>query len=607
MSHDTIGEELNHVTLNWRARECRCSSATRVFPVVFTFEQCSTIEWTSLHNIKFCTISVLLNKQDQPCGVRIYLVPSQISDLSDMANPQFLALESILAMSLTNEYRYASGSEKGTLKRKKISLDEHTIEVPETFHVSKGIYWEYRTKSFTDTPQEASKITMKQSFLVSSILPGWQETVLQYLPVARNADPEYKARSLVLPNCCLVITKKPQEWLDSCKKLDIKAACLDPSGLDPNSDVRVIVSSEEALAAAFTDELNFVDLVDFASTFYMDARTDIQLKRLILYFSKKLRNFKVPLSLCTFGSVILEDDCAESKNFVHENSGLKWINIYKDDSRAVPTTLSKQQKKTICLESAWNRVCLENYLSIIPVQKAILRKIKIHGKEIKNGAIETRIASYFRDTFCPLPFADALERFSGRAMTFEVAKRLIHQHFDTCEITLADFSKRSVQTSNVNSSFVMSALEVEPKACTICFEDIGGLYGVTLCGHVYCTECILRHFQPAWTAFEPKECAHCRTNLISGDLFHIDPSLDAYAPSLPSKLASVKDFISYFKTPVTTWPNLNSRHVIIEDLTKCSVKQVIQAFQDLKQTINVYVFYSASEVGLFKEFQQQFI
>jgi hypothetical protein len=575
-----------------------------VFPVVFTFEQCTTIEWTSLHNIKFCTLSVVLNKHEQPCGIRIYLVPAQIAELAvaDMANAQFLALESVLSQSIVKDYKYAIGDKA---KRKKIGLDEHTIEVPETFHVSKGLYWDYSTKSFTDSAIESTKLTMKHSFLVSSILSGWQETVLQCLNQARNAEPEYKAASVTLANCCLVITKCPEQWLDSCKKLDIKAESLDPTGLNVAEDHRIIVSSEEALAAAFTDELNFMDLVDFASKFYMDARTDVQLKRLILYFSKKLKNFKIPLGLITFGTVILEDDCYESRNFVHEKSALKWINVYKDDLRAVPVGLTKKQLGKICLESCWNRVNLEQYMTIVPVPKAILRKIKIRGKEIKNGAIETRIASYFRDTFCPLPFGDALERFSGRAMTLDFARGLMKNHFESCEITLADFSKKSIQASNVNLNFLMNALDL-PRACTVCFEDLEGLYGVTLCGHVYCTECILRHFQPAWTAFEPKECAHCRTNIIAGDMFHIDPSLEAYVPSMPCKVASVKDFVSYFKTPVSTWPNTESRHVIVDDLAKCSVKSLIQSLETAKQPVNVYVFYMSHEVGLFKEFSLQF-
>ena len=576
-----------------------------MFPIVFTFEQCETIEWTSLHNIKFCTLSIVLNKHEQPCGIRIYLVPAQIAELAvaDMANPQFLALESVLSQSLAKDFKYAVCDKP---KRKKVGLDELSIEVPETFHISKGLYWDYSTKSFTDCALDASKFTMKHSFLVSSILSGWQETVLQCLHEARNAEPEYRAASVTLSNGCLVVTKNTEQWLESCKKLDIKAALLDSTGLNVAEDHRIIVTSEDTLAAAFTDELNFMDLVDFASTFYMDSRTDIQLKRLILYFSKKLKNFKIPLSLITFGTIILEDDCSESKNFLTEKSGLKWINVYKDDTKAVPTALTKAQMKKICLESCWNRVSVENYMTVVPVPKATLRKIKIRGKEIKNGAIETRIASYFRDTFCPLPFCDALERFSGRAMTLDVAKGLMKNHFDSCEITLADFSKKSIQTSNVNLSFLMNALDVQPKTCTVCFEDLLGLYGVTLCGHVYCTECILRHFQPAWTAFEPKECAHCRSNIIAGDMFHIDPSLDAYVPSMPCKAASIKDFVSYFKTPVSTWPNTESRHLIVDDLSKCSVKSLIQSLQNLKQPVNVYVFYMSHEIGLFKEFSLQF-
>jgi hypothetical protein len=174
-------------------------------------------------------------------------------------------------------------------------------------------------------------------------------------------------------------------------------------------------------------------------------------------------------------------------------------------------------------------------------------------------------------------------------------------------MSLGDFS--TTATSKISKSFLMASLE-GPKTCTICFEDLESIYGVTLCGHVYCTECILRHFQASWTLSEQKECAHCRTQLFSGDLFHIDPAITEYAPSLPCKQAAIKDFIASFKGSVSTWPDTSSKCIIVDDISTanaCTVKALIQSLRDAKTAVNVHIFYMPTEAALFKEFSLEFI
>jgi hypothetical protein len=604
-SDTTVGEELQNVSINFRLRECRASSTTRVFPIVFTFESCDNVEWTGLHNLKYCSMSVVLNRLEEPCGIRIYLNTQSILDLSQrgMTSPQFMALESVLASCLTKEFQYSDFTEKN-VKRKKLAADaEHIIEVPGCTTIATGLYWDYEHKSFSDMPSSTHKFKLNPTFLVSNVIPGWQDIVLQ-CSSKRKIELQHHASTVIMPSCNLIITKQVDEWANSCKRLDIKYMRLDSAGIIPSDEIRVVIADEESIAASISNELNFVDLIDFSSTFVMGERSDTQLRRIIIDFSRKLKNFKVPVGLLTFGSIIIEDDCFQVKNLIPEKNASKWIYVYKDNTRAVPKGLSSDQIKTFCPN--FPRFRLDNYITIVPVHKSILRKIKIFGKSIKNGIIESRIASHFQKTFCPVPFADALERFSGRAMTLDFAKELIKNHFECSELTLADFSNVNVAPSAVSQNFVQESLE-RPKTCSICFDDLLGLYGITLCGHIYCTECILRHFQPAWTRLESKECAHCRTNLLSGDLFHIDTTMTSYEKSLPCKKLAIKEFVSMCKSPVCVWPEMTSKNIIVEDISTCSLKDLIYKLQNSKHAVNIHMFYMPDESSTFKEFQLQFL
>jgi hypothetical protein len=611
-SKDTfVGEELTNIAINWRAREVRASSQNRVFPIVFSFEDCFDIEWTALHNIRYCTLSILLNRLEEPCGIRIYLMSSAISELqaTGFTSPQFLAFETLLGACL-KEFSYSDGSEKGSVKRKKVAADiEHTIDVPMSTQISNGFFWDYETKTFTDVQPSAFRFILRPTFLVSDLIYGWQETVLQCIySNTRKSDLVYRANELFMPNCTLIVSKKPNDWLTASNKLDISCQLLEPSGLIASEDLRILVTDEETVASSFSSELNFMEMVDFMSTFVMGERSDTQIKRIILKFSQKLKNFRLPLGLITFGSIIIEDDCINAKNLLRESASQKWIHVFKDTKRAVPTSLSKENLRllganTICI----NRLKLDNFITVVPVPKSILRRIRIFGRPIKNGIVENRIASFFNRVFCPIPYSDALERFSGRAMPEDFAKNLMNRHFESCEVSLADFA--GTASSKISKSFLMQSLE-SPRDCTICFESLDNIFGVTICGHIYCTECILRHFQASWTLNEPKECAHCRTQLFLGDLFHIDPKMTDYALSLPCKQAAITEFKNTFKGSLSTWPDVSGKCIIIDDISSqqaCTVPALIQSLRDAKSATNVHIFYKPTESALFKEFSLEFM
>jgi hypothetical protein len=607
-SDSFVGEELTNIAINWRSREVRATSPNRVFPVTFSFEDCNDIEWTALHNIRYCSMSVLLNRLEEPCGIRLYLMQSALSDLlaAGYTCAQFMAFETLLAACL-KDFSYADGSEKGSTKRKKHSQEcDQQIDVPMCTQIANGFFWDYESKTFTDTAAQACQFTLRPSFLVSSLISGWQETVLQCVySSTRKSDLVYRANGLLMPNCTLVVTKTPDEWSLACKKLDVAHERLEVRGLVPNENVRILIADEETIASGTSNELNFMEVVDFMSTFVMGERSNTQLKRLILDFSRKMKNFHVPLGLLQFGSIVIEDDCFGAKNLLPETSTPKWIHVFKDNSRATPTHLSKKQlsllgANSVCLP----RLKLDNYITVVPISRSIIRRIRIFGKPIKNGLVETRIASFFQQKFCPIPFRDALERFSGRAMPPDVAKGLMKRHFDSCEVTLADFS--STDSSKITQNFLMQSLD-GPKACTICFEDLDNLFGLSLCGHVYCAECILRHFQASWTLSEAKECAACRTRLFSGDLFHIDPGLEDYAPSLPCKQAAIKDFVASYKSSTSVWPDISAKLVIVDDLETCTVASLIQSLRDHKTAVNVHIFYLPHQAALFKQFSLEFV
>ena len=581
-----------------------------LFCTLFPFRSFKdTFVGEELTNIRFCTLSILLNRLEEPCGVRIYLMSSALAELqaSGFTSSQFLAFETLLGACL-KEFSYSDGSEKGSVKRKKIASDsEHTIDVPMSTQISNGFFWDYESKSFTDSQAPAYRFVLKPTFLVSALISGWQETVLQCIySNTRKSEIVYKANNVLLTNCTLVITKAPIEWIDTCKKLDIACERLDARGLIVNEDIRVLVTDEETIASGFSSELNFLEVVDFMSTFVMGERSQTQLKRIILNLSQKMKNFRIPLGLLNFATIVIEDDCFGAKNLVRENATEKWVQVFKDTRRAVPTSLSKEQHKLLGASSVClNRLKLDNYITVVPIQKSILRRIRIFGRAIKNGIVESRIASFFRQTFCPIPCRDALERFSGRAMPLDIAKGLMISHFYSCEMSLGDFS--TTATSKISKSFLLQSLD-GPKACTICFEDLESIYGLTLCGHVYCTECILRHFQASWTLSEHKECAHCRTQLFSGDLFHIDPGMTDYTPSLPCKQAAIRDFTNTFKGSVSTWPDISSKCIIVDDISgNCTVAALIQSLREAKTAINVHIFYTPTEAALFKEFSLEFV
>jgi hypothetical protein len=254
------------------------------------------------------------------------------------------------------------------------------------------------------------------------------------------------------------------------------------------------------------------------------------------------------------------------------------------------------------------------------VPEQILRKFRIFGHHIKHSPVEKMIYKMF-PFGCPLPLGQAVQRFSGDSMPSSVAQELLMHHFSRLGSTLGEYSlPMTSEISQVKFSFVDGSLRDVNKECSICLDTITKKYSFAICGHVYCSDCAIKFFRDEFAQQKHKECAMCRTTLLTADVFNIDEE-KAFKPSLSSKDQAVQNFIKASKTGnVKNWRDFSfggryvhdaeqikdSKTIIVEKPFECSAKNILEIFADSIVPISFNVFYTTQEKKYFLNLQASF-
>jgi hypothetical protein len=314
-----------------------------------------------------------------------------------------------------------------------------------------------------------------------------------------------------------------------------------------------------------------------------------------------------------FGLVIADDmdTSSEYANLFPES--LRTIQIFKTHetkpSGLTQAQLEKAYKKNETSDWSVPHIvsAIQSNLFIYGIPKHVLKKFKIFGHFIKNTAVEDKIARIFSERFCPIAHEDAIQRFCNKSVPKEFAMKLIENHCSRLQTTLASYLyDTSGEDTNINTIFLHSAMHSETKECSICFETLAYPWCITMCGHLYCKDCARQQFYEEWNQLKPKECAHCRTSLIMGDLFTIDEySETAFAPVAPSKEKTLKDFLSSLKN-FCMWgqPLESKKHIIVDDISSIQPHELVKS---ATSTVHVHIFYVQKDTRKYLQFLKSFV
>ena len=634
---DDVQEASIHV--NFRNRELKLSDSLGQSTTI-DIASLRSIEWLSLMGAPYCKLTAVLSRYKNGAialAIRIYLLKDAILEerqKSSFCDSNFLAFETMLSTTMKEQGYFIEPVEK---KRKTLQNDFVTklISVHATTKVADDLFWCFHSLLFTKE-EKVQKVEAVPVAIVASVTQHWRENILQTILSAMNQKrkcaPSCSVDGLLCGTSTVhIITKEPKEWLQVALEAGLTARLLEHDGvpvsfLDLNDGI--LISSPDILARNIISSQNLFTTLEhvLTNTILHNVPRVAQVNRFFVEkLCKKFTNMQCTADLIQFGFLLIDNnddvDVVSASQLLCPKGSLRCLKIIRDETTTRPKSISMLQATKLCNLHASYMPSYMNSLDLltIAVPKYVLKKFRVFNHIIKNGPVEERIAKTFASKYCPVSINDAIQRFSGRPVPIDVAKELVSRHYNRLSISLGSFLLPSVETSgqSLSSEFTLGSLNNETQNCSICFDVLEQGFSITICGHIYCTECCRQQFNEDWSAFRPKECAACRTPLLMGDVVQVESFTKKapFVPALASKELSIKNFLgglrhSHYElysgremgAKVREWP----KHVIINDITSTKACEIIREYSSASHTINIQVFSSAHESSQFLQFEQCF-
>jgi hypothetical protein len=592
--------EIPNVQISWRSSEVRIiNSEVKVYS--YNIAQFAGTSWIHLIGQPYCKIIALFsNIDEEPFAFRIYLVKN--SFLQDILTKQvFMAFEYSLAECL-KELSFITENLSKT-KKKSFDLSPKTFEIEPSLYVNDGIYWNFNDFIFDTTKQEKKNIVIDPVYLVSNLTEHWRQLILDQI--------NYKFPNGLL----LLVTENPHAWLNLKSVLPIEI--MNPYGIRQSFNLGIILTTKQLIYENKDHTKQLLSVItDISKCIYLN-RNEAQIKKIINFnLVPKFPSFTRPLDTIKFSASILDNVWDSEIRKLYRN----WIVLAYDEHNTRPTKLNEIQIAQISKDAPFLWPHHSNFVSNIVVPRAILRKFRIYGHHIKHSQTEKLIYKLF-PFGCPLPQNQAVQRFSGETVPISVARELLVNHFSRLSSTLGEYSLPiSSEISIIKFSFVESSLQDAQKACSICMDSLDNRFSFAICGHVYCNECSGKFFKDEFAQQKHKECAMCRTTLLSADVLNVDNEKE-YVPALTSKQTAIQNFLKASKTTnIKSWKDFSFggssmnnpeeintvKNLVVEKPFECSARSILDLFSDTQNTITFNVFYTNDEKKYFFNLKSSF-
>ena len=569
-------------------------------------ERLKTLAWLSLLVHDTVRLTCLVNVShtfSQPYAIRVDAL-SQAFNVP-LWSPQIMALEKNLADAM--RYGYVTESTK-----RKPAWDSFSkvSEIATSVGVAPNVHWSYEDMCFVMSPREPLKTMITPVALVSTVTNHWRAGLLTQWA----SKGSLKKRKAEFPDdgrydaseTALVITYDVDEWEAAAKSVEFSCARLDcDMSRDDLAATRVVIATplQVAQSVALREGLE--------ESILAGARcTVMQARRLAVHVvSENFGNFALPLDFIKFNMMILDSN--DGLGILSPAQSSRVVRVIKDSR-------TKPRGNVLCNQSVTNSVPKWAFplamgvseVLHVAVPKSVLKHYQIVGHLVKATPSEERIVKVFSQRFCPLESSEAILRFAQKSMPIGVVKDLMRSHFQRMQISLASFVSGEPPVA-INSAYALRAIDTSTKSCCVCFETASEeKWAITLCGHVFCKECARQQFYKDWSDGRAKDCAVCRTPLLSGDFFLVEAfEKSTYVPVLSAKKQAVRSFVTGVRSSlgIQYWPVSDSsarpKHLIIEDVEKVAAPNIIQRFP---QGLQVHVFYGADETRFFRELADSF-
>ena len=544
-----------------------------------------------------CMVSTSLAFSD-PYAVKVHAVSKHFE--VPLWNPLVMAVEKELASVM--RYSFAIDTPK---KRGPWDSFPKVADIATSVTVAPCVHWSYESSCFVEAPTEGLKALLKPVAVVSTVTDHWRGNLLVQWSTARSSlkkrrvDPPDASR-LDAPDTALVITEDVAAWTQAAKGLDITCGVLGTISLsrDTLSQTRLVIATPMCIAQ------EIMTAEDLEQSIRVGARcTSIQARRLAVHVvTQNFSNFTLPLDYVKFNMLMI--DTEEDLGMLSPGQSSRCVRIHKD-------ARTKPRGSYLCANVpkwAFSLALTASEVLYVPVPKTVLKHYHIVGHPIKATVAEERIAKTFQNRFCPLEASEAILRFAQKSMPIGVVKELMRSHFQRLQISLASFASTEAPVA-VNAQYALKAID-ESKTCCVCFDPTNAdKWAITLCGHVFCKDCARQHFYKEWTDGKAKDCAQCRTPLLSGDFFLIE-SFDkqSYVPAISAKKQAVRSFTTGVRSSlgIQFWgqPDCCERpkHLVIEDVATVTAPEIITKYQGLQ----VHVFYGPEESRAFHNLLESF-
>lgn len=587
-------ESQHQIQVVWRTNEIRFTD-TESRSITISIEDFAEKTWINLLGIHYCKLSPIYNSLKFLVGIRLYLIKELIMeahDRSSLCNANFLAFEYSLSECLRhNLYTIELKSQK----KKSPDLLPKVIDLDTCLTLNKeaGLHWCFLDLTFKTGAHRTKQVTLRPTFLVSTMTNHWRESLLDQLSKVDNM---------------LIITRKPELWPKECVPISSNGMTFEQT-----SQKKIFIITPMLVNRNLEKRLELLDLVSSTSSAASNvfvSRSSQQTRRLLIDLSKKFPSFKMPLDFHTFGAVVLDNfNTLDAIDMLPSSLTNRWINVAHTSKHAKPTQLSYRQLQHCARgESAGLLPLLfarsESFLTIIPVPKQVLRRYRIFGHLVRNAPVEDRILKLFPNG-CPISPDDAIQRFSGKPMPTRIASEYIARHFSTLGSSLGEYSlPLGSPITQISVHFVVESMKQLPRECAICFEKLTDSFRFTICGHIYCKDCTSVFFKPEWSQGKTKECAMCRLHLLTADVFAIESFDDDFVMQLGSKAQCIQNFLGSTKSRCSFWPEVTeSKNIIVRFLGSCFADEIVKHSGPL----NIHVFYTSEETKEFLELQNNFL
>ena len=367
-----------------------------------------------------------------------------------------------------------------------------------------------------------------------------------------------------------IVTKDPQQWLDTCLKMNILAIEVTESiSYQDYTNFTAYILPYDTIPFQMLDHTTIIESFQEMIKMIMISTPTLDQTRRFLQerFHSKFRSSLLP-TLVHWTSLIMDDipDAELKANFEYDN--IVYTQITDD---LVPRYPSFQK-----LQDYWNispkhiRMLMPQwmkYIHCLEIPKYITRRIKFRIEKVKYTLAEQRLFDLYgsvRSIYPEVPLSHSLLRLGTIPLNKDRAKSLlenIHEHHLGSIASLVN----SLVPKYIPVERALDEIQQSTVSCLVCFEECTQ-YMLTLCGHTYCKDCSIQLFNTiSKHIHQTVACAYCRESLHVGDVFYIAPD----APTIdvvPAKQAVLDQNKMYTLYDAYSVGEITSDKIIMTDM-----------------------------------------